>query len=129
VEILTRALGKGEAYRDIPAIKFRAPSLRSQNLLARYPLPVQVLGIEVITPEPGAYLLHKLAINQLRDRIKQEKDLDSVRLLLAYTKTHPGELERVKQIFSEQSNRTQRLIKESMVRAQLSRDWLDEIEI
>jgi hypothetical protein len=125
VELLTRALGKGEALVEIPSIGIKAPSFRSQNMLNRYPLVVQANGLEIITPEPSVYLLHKLFINDARNEIKREKDRDSIRLLLSYIKSHTGEYARLAQVFGEQPEQTQKRIYRNAQAAHISDTLFD----
>ena len=120
IEILTRSLGRGDAHITIPAIGLKTTSFRSQSLLNQYPLPIEANELVVIAPEPSAYLLHKLYINHSRDAVKQEKDRDGIRLLLAHMRSNAEEYARLTQVFDEQPDRIKRQISKNVQRAFIS---------
>lgn len=107
IEFLTRALGKGSPIAKIPSLDIKAESLRDINMLVNYPKQVTITNnnkkIKVFVPEPEAYVLQKIMINQTRKPLhKKEKDIQAIEKLLPYVDDG-----RLLQIFSELPKKSQ----------------------
>jgi len=86
IEFLIRVLGEGDPqHRKIPSIGVVGIGLRDVNMLASYPLVLDVRGYTIIVPEPEIYVLHKSLISSKRKKSeKREKDIQSVRNLIPH---------------------------------------------
>jgi len=109
LEFLTRALGEGRQVNCIPSLNINAVGLRELNMLGNYPLVLDYQGFKVTVPEPEAYVLHKLLINQKRKSGKKEKDIESVEGLMSYI-----DLERAIMILASLPKKNQRAIDATM---------------
>jgi len=104
VEFLVRALGQGQSTITVPCLNgLVAQSIRSLDILTKHPLPLAIRGYTIVVPEPAAYVLHKLLINSKRKSAKQEKDLSSIRSVLAFITTNSGQEDQVRKIFDSLS--------------------------
>jgi len=113
IEFLTRSIGKGENTTKIPSIGITAESLRAVNLLADYPLELDCRDYIVTVPEPAAYILQKLYINDKRKQEKQRKDIRAIRELLKHIKASTNDNVKLKTIFDELHKNHQTVIIEA----------------
>jgi hypothetical protein len=112
IEFLTQAVAAGkESYLDIPAIGIRGQSLRDVNLLARFPLLIEVKKFNIIVPEPAVYALQKIIINPHRKpSSKREKDIDSVRIILPHIYKSARDLKIFKEILHDCTKKERKTI-------------------
>jgi len=112
VEFLARAFGQGDLKVVVPCLNgLVVPSIRSLDILTKHPLPLTIRGYTVIVPEPAAYVLHKLLINNQRKPAKQEKDLGSIRSVLTFVVASDGQKARLIEILESLSNNRQKRIR------------------
>ena len=83
VEFLISQRGDGTKKLPRTNIGVNAQQLTHLNILARNTVSTSYNGLNVIVPEPEAYVLQKMAINHLR-RIKAEPDRQKIYGLLPY---------------------------------------------
>jgi len=82
IEFLIAELGKGKGNKpyEIPKLHINAQGLRFLNLLQLYTIKIKYKNINVIVPEPAAYVLHKFIIYERRlNKEKQKRDLLSAK--------------------------------------------------
>lgn len=78
LEFLIPELGRGKGSKpyEIPKLHINAVGLRFLNLLQSNTMKIKYKNIEVIVPEPAAFVLHKFIIQERRkNKEKQKKDL------------------------------------------------------
>jgi len=121
IEFLTQAVAAGrEAYLDIPAIGIRGQSLRDVNLLARFPLLVEVKKLSITVPEPAVYALQKIIINPHRvPSSKREKDIDSVRIILPHIYKSDRDLKVLKEILHDCTKKERKIISQVCIDNQI----------
>lgn len=121
IEFLVREMGKGqlEPYRH-EYLGVTAQGLRHMDLLADHSTVLKLRGYWVHVPIPQAYVLHKLLINEQRSAIKQAKDLEAVRDLLAAMRNSPTELEVMNQLLGGLSKKAQGKIRKTCERSLIS---------
>ena len=109
IEFLVRVLGEGNPqHQKIPSLGIVGVGLRDINILANYPLVLECGEYAITVPEPEAYILQKLLINNKRaDKEKKEKDLQSVRRLLPHIDN-----KRIRDIFDKLFKKQQKAIDE-----------------
>lgn len=107
VEFLAPAYGVGERYIKVPSLDIISQSIRNLSILLRNPIVVTSHGYELITPEPAAYILQKVLINQERKGYKQQKDAQSLEWLCQYIAEKPSEVERLQAVFADSLSKKQ----------------------
>ncbi|MCR2035442.1 GSU2403 family nucleotidyltransferase fold protein [Adlercreutzia mucosicola] len=91
VEFLASQMGTGPGLVKIPNTEVVAEKLANTDMFK--PLFVTARGYKIKVPSPASYLCHKLYINrERRPASKRPKDIEAVRLLLAYLQEQPEEL-------------------------------------
>ena len=109
LEFITRVLGKGRHIYEIPSLKIKAEGLRNANMLADYPLELDCENYIITVPEPAAYIVQKLLINQTRmPETKKDKDIQAIRELLRHV-----DKDRVRQIISARPEKDRKIITET----------------
>ena len=76
-------MGRGqlEPY-VVKSLGVTAQGLRHMEILTQNTTTLNIIGCNVNVPQPGAYILHKLVINEERKPGKKEKDIESVKDML-----------------------------------------------
>jgi|GEM_PF-507264 len=111
LEFLARNLGSTKMTSiTIPSMGITVPTLSSVNLLVKYPLALSVHEKAITVPEPSAYIIQKLLINEKRPPHKKQKDLESIEYLLRHLKTYGYEESRLREIFLGLSRRKQQQV-------------------
>jgi len=112
LEFITKVFGSGQSINKIPSLNIKAEGLREVNMLADYPLELECNEFTIIVPEPEAYILQKLLINQMRtSEYKKEKDINAVKKLMPHVNKS-----RLKQIFCQMSKKEQKTIEDNKAR-------------
>lgn len=85
LQFLVRAMGAAtELSYNVPALSVRAEGLRDLDIFSLDPVTVSWEGYSVRIPAPEAFVLQKLLILDERQRWKREKDVEAIRMVLAY---------------------------------------------
>lgn len=112
VEFLTSQLGSGPGLARIPNTEVVAEKLANMDMLR--PMFVAAKGYDIKVPTPASYLCHKLYINKdRRPASKRPKDIEAVRLLLAYLQGKPSELEALRTYIGSLSQERQQRIRKT----------------
>jgi len=81
--VVQKSAGKESVYRT--ALGVTAQALRGLDLLLHETISIDFMDINVIVPIPEAYVLHKIIINEDRNKIeKREKDKNTILAFLPY---------------------------------------------
>lgn len=76
VEFLISQKGNGESAALKTNLGVTAQALRHLDLLKGNTIAIEYLGIEVVLPEPEAFVLHKMIINhQRKEKIEKDKNV------------------------------------------------------
>lgn len=90
LEFLVRVVGQDRMVYEIESIGITAEGLREINLLHQHCVEIPREEFSVFVPEPAAYVIHKILINEKRVKGgKAEKDMRSIKDLLIQIKNHP----------------------------------------
>jgi hypothetical protein len=92
LEFLTRIVGQDQMYYEIASIGITAEGLRDLSLLEKFSVKINRKNFSVVVPEPAAYVIHKILINERRLKNgKSEKDMRSIKEILYHIQRHPGQ--------------------------------------
>lgn len=83
IEFLVNQVGDGSKKLPRTTIGVNAQQLTHLGLLKKYLLKVEVSGFNLFVPEPEAYVLHKMIINERRG-IKAGKDRQKIEYLYPF---------------------------------------------
>lgn len=87
LEFMTRVIGQDHINYEIESIGIIAEGLRDLNLLDKHCVEIHRNGFSVFIPQPAAYVVHKILINEKRmKQNKNEKDMRSIKNLLGLIK-------------------------------------------
>lgn len=116
IEFLVPEIGKA---RDKPyLIKYlniNAQSLRYLDILEKYTKEVEFYGLNVIVPQPTAFVLNKFLISQRRGNIrKKEKDILTAKELGEYLLKDDNQIKIMKEIFSSLHIKSQKNLLETI---------------
>lgn len=83
IEILTEMKGSSDDVNYIDRLGIYSEGLRYLDIIRKNTISVFVNNINILVPNPCAYIIHKLLINNVRKPIeKREKDIDKIKNLL-----------------------------------------------
>jgi len=86
---MTRIVGPDQMHYRIDSLGITAEGIRELDLLNKYCIEIQRDGFNVLVPEPAAYVIHKILINEKRSKFgKAEKDMRSVKGVLKQIEKH-----------------------------------------
>ncbi|NTW96607.1 MAG: hypothetical protein HGB31_08320 [Erysipelotrichaceae bacterium] len=106
LEFLTRVIGQDQINYDIKSLGITSEGIRDLNLLNKYCVEIQKRGISLFVPQPAAYVVHKILINNKRlKQNKADKDMRSVRNLLEQIKGNSHQRILFQQIISHLSKK------------------------
>lgn len=89
LEFLTRVVGPDQMYYDIKSLGITTEGIRELNMLHKFSIEIKRDKYSVFVPEPAAYVVHKILINEKRVKVgKSEKDMRSVKNLLIQIAKH-----------------------------------------
>lgn len=91
IEFLTKVIRPTKDFYFIKSIGITAEALRELDLLSKYCVKLKRDNYEVVVPQPSAYVIHKILINEKR-RTKKLKDLRSINNLLFSIKSNSEQL-------------------------------------
>jgi len=80
VEFIASQKGSGDKPLPRTTIGVNAQQLTHMSVLIRYPLKLEFEGVMVLVPEPEAYIIQKMIINNRRG-LKAEKDREKIKEL------------------------------------------------
>lgn len=112
IEFLVREIGRGqtEPYH-VPSLNVTAQGLRHMEILSNNTITLQVRGYNVLVPEPAAYMLHKLVINESRvTDYKKNKDIESVKIIYKAIDEVLNQRERLENIYGKLTVKQKMLI-------------------
>ena len=90
LEFLVRVVGQDQMYYRIESLGITAEGLREVSLLEKHSVEISRDGFKVLIPEPAAYVIHKILINDKRKKGgKSEKDMRSIKDLMIQIENHP----------------------------------------
>lgn len=81
IEFLISELGRGknEPYK-VKELNINAQGLRYLNLLQKYTIEILFYDINLVVPEPAAFVLHKFIVSDRRqNQTKREKDIKTAK--------------------------------------------------
>ena len=87
-----------------------AQPLRHMDIIYENTIPATFYSHRINIPKPAAYVLHKLAINELRSEEKQKKDIQSIDRVLDAIKTSPAMIKNLQDIFETLTGKQKGLI-------------------
>lgn len=112
IEFLTPELGKGrDKPYEIKKLNVQAQGLRYLNLLQEYTMEITFHGINIVVPEPPAFVLHKLMISERRkSRGKEENDIRVAKQIGEYLLENARQKQRMRLIYQDLPTRWKRRI-------------------
>lgn len=106
LEFLTRVVGLDQMYYEIESIGITAEGIRELNLLHKYCIEIKRDNYSVVVPEPAAYVVHKILINEKRAKTgKSKKDLRSMQNILNHIINHSEQKKLMIEIISNLSKK------------------------
>ncbi|GAI80760.1 unnamed protein product, partial [marine sediment metagenome] len=113
LEFLIAELGRGKGNKpyEIPKLHINAQGLRFLNLLQWYTIKIKYKNMNVIVPEPAAYVLHKFIIYERRlNKEKQKRDLLSAKGIGEFLLQNRTQQKKITEIFNSLPNKWQKLV-------------------
>jgi len=103
--------GKGNKPYEIPKLHINAQGLRFLNLLQWYTIKIEYENVNVIVPEPAAYVLHKFIIQERRlNKEKQKRDLLSAKEIGEFLLQYKTQQKKITEIFNSLPGKWQKLV-------------------
>jgi len=113
LEFLIAELGRGKGNKpyEIPKLHINAQGLRFLNLLQWHTIKIKYKNMNVIVPEPAAYVLHKFIIYERRlNKEKQKRDLLSAKGIGEFLLQNRTQQKKIIEIFNSLPNKWQKLV-------------------
>lgn len=113
LEFLIPELGRGQGNKpyEIPKLHINAQGLRFLNLLQSYTIKIEYENMNVIVPEPSAYVLHKFIIQERRvNKEKQKRDLSSAKGIGEFLLQNQTQQKKMTEIFNSLPVKWQKLV-------------------
>lgn len=113
LEFLIADLGRGKGNKpyEIPKLHINAQGLRFLNLLQWYTIKIEYENVNVIVPEPAAYVLHKFIIQERRlNKEKQKRDLLSAKEIGEFLLQNKTQQKKITEIFNSLPAKWQKLV-------------------
>jgi hypothetical protein len=85
IEFLIAQQGSGEKSILSTNLGVKAQALRHMTILKEYTVKIHLFNMEISVPQPEAYILHKIVINNERGK-KAEKDNAAIATMLPFLK-------------------------------------------
>lgn len=97
---------------NIPFLRIYAESLPYLDIIQNNVMKVKIINpsLEFYIPTPGAYIIHKLVINEDRKEGKKLKDIEAIKNLLPYVKNNHKNFTEMIDIFNKLSIKSQKKI-------------------
>lgn len=132
LEFLIPELGRGQGNKpyEIPKLHINAQGLRFLNLLQSYTIKIEYENMNVIVPEPSAYVLHKFIIQERRvNKEKQKRDLLSAKEIGEFLLQNQTQQKKMTEIFNSLPAKWQKLVlKVLKINSKLLYDFLLKAE-
>ncbi|MDD5622242.1 MAG: GSU2403 family nucleotidyltransferase fold protein [Actinomycetota bacterium] len=110
LEFLVREIGRGQSEPyEVPSFGIKAEGLRNTDILIDNIDVIEVMDIKIIVPNPQAYLLQKIIINNQR-KSKAEKDYLGIENLLENIKSSDLEFQKLKDLFNVLTKKQKKII-------------------
>ena len=107
--------GKGNKPYEIPKLHINARGLRFLNLLQWHTIKIKYKNMNVIVPEPAAYVLHKFIIYERRlNKEKQKRDLLSAKGIGEFLLQNRTQQKKIIEIFNSLPNKWQKLVTDGL---------------
>jgi hypothetical protein len=103
LEFLIADLGRGKGNRpyEISKLHINAQGLRFLSLLQSHTIKIEYEKVNVIVPEPAAYVLHKFIIQERRlNKEKQKRDLLSAKEIGEFLLQNKTQQKKITEIFN-----------------------------
>jgi len=113
LEFLIADLGRGKGNKpyEIPKLHINAQGLRFLNLLQSHTIKIEYENVNVIVPEPAAYVLHKFIIQERRlNKEKQKRDLLSAKEIGEFLLQNKTQQKKITEIFNSLPAKWQKLV-------------------
>lgn len=116
IQFLTPELGRAkEKPYEIKKLNINAEGLTYTKMLQDFKFSMEYKGITIWLPEPSAYVLHKLLINQKRKNpAKQAKDMDSAISIGELCLEYDEHKERMKSIYDYMPKKWQKNVRDNV---------------
>ena len=97
---------------NIPFLRIYAESLPYLDIIQNNVMKVKIIdpSLEFYIPTPGAYIIHKLVINEDRKEGKKLKDIEAIKNLLPYVKNNHKNFTEMIDVFNKLSIKSQKKI-------------------
>ena len=132
MEFLIAELGRGKGNKpyEIPKLHINAQGLRFLNLLQSYTIKMEYENVNVIVPEPAAYVLHKFIIQERRlNKEKQKRDLLSAKEIGEFLLQNKTQQKKITEIFNSLPGKWQKLVLRNLKdNSRLLYDFLLKVE-
>jgi len=113
LEFLIADLGRGKGNKpyEIPKLHINAQGLRFLNLLQSHTIKIEYENVNVMVPEPAAYVLHKFIIQERRlNKEKQKRDLLSAKEIGEFLLQNKTQQKKITEIFNSLPGKWQKLV-------------------
>ena len=133
LEFLIPELGRGQGNKpyEIPKLHINAQGLRFLNLLQSHTIKIEYENINVIVPEPSAYVLHKFIIQERRiNKEKQKRDLLSSKEIGEFLIQNQTQQKKMSEIFNSLPVKWQKIVLRVLkINSKLLYDFLLKAEL